>query len=100
MLLVCFHARLFQSIGYTCKSYNCHISSNVRKVEGWRKFEKKVQNFQKFYPIDTEESFPTKCVHFKNFIQNTKDENEKFSATGLFTFILDQDLEELFLNVK
>ncbi len=58
------------------------------------------QNFQKLYAGDIEEIFPTECVHFKNFIQNAVDENEKLSASSLLAFILDHDLEELFANVS
>ncbi|KAL4085032.1 hypothetical protein QTP88_027870 [Uroleucon formosanum] len=57
------------------------------------------ERLQQFYEIDIDENtFTQECIHFKMYIHNTIE--KKQPGQSLFTFIRNQELEEIFPNVS
>jgi len=67
--------------------------SNTKITEGAKKL-------QQFYKGDIEEkNFVDECLHFKSYVQATKDSRSS-STMNLLEFLRDQNLKDVFPNIN
>ena len=86
-----------------CERFNFLINICDDESLSAENLTRQADDFQTFYDEDIEDTFSIECLHFRSYIQESCDEDEKRKLTGnatnLIAFLKENNLEILFPNV-